>query len=234
MLSDEVIDRLRDEYASLIQLQRRSKFIKIRPVDQSPGMPPNKYVVTYTCRGIAGITENKEPVPSDWHEVEIYLDHNFPTSEPSLTWLTPIWHPNIEHYPPYTVCTDNIKSWYPMRSLNMLVIALGEMIQYKKYHAKHESPYPIDHEVADWVIDYAEKRNIVGEGKPYDKRALIRRLLDNPIGPKRETQKKGEVELTPIPSEPKPEVRRPPRPRVILSPRPGSVPPRLPDGEAGS
>lgn len=206
MLTDEVIDRLRGEYASLIQLERRSRFIKIKPVDQSPGMPPHKYIVTYTCRGIAGVTEEKHPIISEKHEVEIYLDHNFPTSEPSLTWRTPIWHPNIEHFPPYTVCTDNIKSWYPMRSLDMLVIALGEMIQYKKYHAKPEAPYPIDQEVATWVLDYAEKKGIVSEGRPFDKRALIRKIIDNPLAPKPE--KKLRVILEEKPPEPPPKPKR--------------------------
>lgn len=188
MRSAEDIERLRDEYASLIQLERRSKLIKITPLDVSPGLPPNKYIVTYTCRGIEGVTEDQEPVVRDSHEVEIYLDHKFPTSEPSLTWLTPIWHPNIEHDPPHTVCTDNIKSWYPTRSLDQLVIALGEMIQYRKYHAIWEEPYPIDHEVAKWVLEYGEKNGIIGKTKPFDKRPLLRKIVDPPYSRKKKSR----------------------------------------------
>lgn len=181
MRSDKSLERLREEYAGLIQLEKRSKFIKIEPIEVSPGFPPDKYKVSYSCRGIEGVTEDGEPIISDKHEVVIYIDHNFPNSEPTLTWLTDIWHPNIEHLPPHTVCTDNIRSWYPTRDLAQLVIAMGEMIQYKRYHARWEHPYPIDETVATWVIEVAEKKGIIGAGKPFDKRALIRKILDPPF-----------------------------------------------------
>lgn len=183
MRTNESLERFRDEYASLLRLERRSRFIKVTPLDLSPGSPPNHYLITYSCRGIAGIDKNQAPIISDNHQVEIYLDHDFPSSEPTLTWQTPIWHPNIEHLGDHTVCTDNIRSWYPTRSLDQLVVAMGEMIQYKKYHAKWEPPYPIDEDVAKWVADVAEKKGIVGPGKPFDKRALTRKVLD-PIGNK--------------------------------------------------
>jgi hypothetical protein len=104
-----------------------------------------------------------------------------------------------------------------MRTLDMLVIALGHMIQYKKYHARHESPFPIDHEVAEWVLEYAEKRGIVGEGKPYDKRALVRRIMPNPLVQPKESRER--VVLTPPPEPPQPPEPQAGKPhRVILTP----------------
>jgi ubiquitin-protein ligase len=174
-MHDAKSSRLLEEYQKLLKLERRSKFIKVEPLDVQPGYPPEKYLITYTCRGIARIRQDGEPVTSELHQVEMYLI-DFPVREPILRWVTDIWHPNIEHDGPRKVCTDNAKSWFPTKSLDSLVFVMGEMVQYKRYHAEWKPPYPVDKEAASWVLDYAEPNKIVGKDKPFDDRQLLRRM----------------------------------------------------------
>jgi proteasome lid subunit RPN8/RPN11 len=170
-------------YNDLIKLAKRSKFIEVQPLDVQPYQPPDKYTVTFTCLGIAGINEKGEPQFSEFHQVSIYLPDDFSNQGPILRWITPIWHPNIEHVKPHHV--DNL-DWCSHMSLNAgyrfdwlshismnLVILLGEMVQYKRYHAEWTPPYPLDHEVARWVLEYAEPKGILNKDKPLDERLLV-------------------------------------------------------------
>lgn len=143
--------RLRSEYEQLLELKARSGLIDFEHFLVMPDVPPERYVVTFTCHGIASIDNNYQPRYSDEHKVAIYLDGTYPTTPPRMKWLTPIWHPNIEHMEPYRVCIDN-KWWTPGRTLAKVVLMLGEMVQYKNYHADQTPPYPIDSEVAKWVL----------------------------------------------------------------------------------
>jgi len=166
--------RLAIEYTKLMNLADRSRFIKIDPVEVRPGWPPEKYVVTYTCRGIARINADDSPVPSNFHQVQMYLGREFPTHEPHLKWLTQIWHPNIQHEEPHQVCTNNLQNWFPAKPLVDLVVAMGEMVQYKWYLAEWKPPYPLDREVADWVIRYAQPKGLFSHERAYDRRPLLR------------------------------------------------------------
>lgn len=174
METDPHIRRLRKERTRLINLDKRSAFISIEPVDVVEGMPPDKYIITFTCRGIACINDDGTPVASDFHRVSMYISRDFPRREPYLKWLTPIWHPNIQHKEPYHVCINKDQNYNSTTRLNDLVMMLAEMVQYKRYHAVWKRPYPYDKEVADWVLRYAEPRGIVGPDKPFDPRPLER------------------------------------------------------------
>jgi len=166
--------RLLIEYEKLINLETRSEFIKIEPIDWIEGMPPENYIITFTCLGIAGLNSDNTPQFSEFHQVSMKISSNFPNQEPYLKWLTPIWHPNIQHKEPHHVCTDTPKNWYSTKSLDYLVTYLGELVQYKNYHAEWSPPYPDDKEAADWVINFGEPNGIVGKDKPVDPRPLLR------------------------------------------------------------
>lgn len=166
--------RLSIEYTNLINLAERSTFIGVQPIDVQPGWPPEKYVITYTCKGIAGIDDAGNPISAEFHQLSIYLGRDYPLKEPYLKWLTPIWHPNIEHKEPHHVCTNCAQSWFATRSLSDLVLTIGEMVQYKRYHAAWTAPFPIDTETAKWVIEHGEPQGIIGPTKPFDPRPLLR------------------------------------------------------------
>jgi len=157
-----------------MNLAARSSFINVKPVEVQRGWPPEKYIVTYTCRGIASIDANEAPVISNFHQVSMYMGSDYPLKEPYLKWLTPIWHPNIDHLEPHHVCTNNVQNYYATKPLAELVLAMGEMVQYKHYHAKWISPFPLDRAAADWVLEVAEPRGIVGPNKPFDDRPLLK------------------------------------------------------------
>lgn len=174
MQQDPHIRRLLIEQERLINLASRSDFIRIEPIDVVSGMPPDKYIITFTCKGIARIDETGQPVAANLHRVSVYISRDFPRQEPYLKWMTPIWHPNIEHQEPHHVCTNNVQNFYSTKGLDDLVLILGEMVQYKRYHAVWREPWPLDKDVADWVVSYAEPHGIVGQDKPFDARPLVR------------------------------------------------------------
>src|SRR5262249_28677049 len=146
----------------------RSPFIKIEAVDAQPGWPPEQYLITFTCKGIARIHDDGSPVASSHHQVSLYMTREYPGQEPQLQWLTEIWHPNIEPNPPRHVCTNTVQTYYPQKPMDEFVIALAEMVQYKRYHAKWEAPFPLDATVARWVREVAEPNGWLGPMKPFD------------------------------------------------------------------
>lgn len=165
--------RLRSEYQKMVELAARSDLISFKVLDLKPGEPPEKYLVTFTCRGIVGIDADGAPRFAEHHECQVYLDQEYPKSPPKMRWRTPVWHPNILHVPPHSVCID-LSWWAASRTLDRLVVMLGEMVQYKNYHAANTPPFPIDKEVAKWVLEVAEPRGYVSKTKPVDTRELCR------------------------------------------------------------
>jgi proteasome lid subunit RPN8/RPN11 len=163
-------------YEDLINLTERSKFIKCVAIDIEPYHSHEKYIITFTCLGIAGIDLGGEPQFSEFHQVSMCLPGDYSSLGPVLKWLTPIWHPNIQHQLPHNVSPppyDPLHEDWRTQSIGELVIALGEMVQYKRYHAELSPPYPSDLEVARWVLEYAEPKGILNKGKPIDRRSLV-------------------------------------------------------------
>jgi len=104
------------------------------------------------------------------HQVEIYLHNQYPQRWPGMKWLTPIWHPNINHLNG-SVCID-AAWWTASRSLDRLVIMLGEMLQFKNYHDDPtKPPFPWDPEAARWSRTYRKAHPNVF---PVDDRELMR------------------------------------------------------------
>lgn len=126
------MQRLQADYEGVLQIHQSQGLIQ---VEQVLGDPPNRYLIRYTCRGIARVVDGR-PFFSEMHQVVIELTATYPTSQPLLQWLTPIFHPNITP-DGQRVC---IGTWYPAKKLPELIMMLGEMIQYKNY-ASHDPLY---------------------------------------------------------------------------------------------
>jgi ubiquitin-protein ligase len=176
-IDDARYRRLVVERNELRCLSMISPFIEIEPIETQPGWPPEEYEVTYTCRGIVGVDDDRRPIYGERHRVAVRFAEHFPMQEPYLLWLTPIWHPNIRHREPRRVCTDEGATWFAGKKMTEIVILMGEMVQYKLYHAGLEAPFPEDREVAEWVREYAEPRGLVGPGNPVDGRELLNRSI---------------------------------------------------------
>ena len=162
--------RLRADHDLLIDLAARSDVIRFEARPERPGLPPERYIVTFLCRGIAGVDRRGGPKYGNKHQVEIYLHSQYPQRWPGMRWLTPIWHPNINHHNG-SVCID-AAWWTAGRSLDRLVLMLGEMIQYKNFHDDPtQPPFPWDAEAARWSRDYRARHP---EAFPVDTSELLR------------------------------------------------------------
>jgi ubiquitin-protein ligase len=158
--------RLRADHQRMMELDSRSDLIDAQPF----GSPPERYIVTYHVPSIVGVDRKGNPKMGNEHKVEIYLHSDYPHRWPGLKWMTPIWHPNINHTNG-SVCID-AAWWGAARSLDRLVIMMGEMLQYKNYHDDPtKPPFPWDHEAAAWCRTYRAKNPKVF---PTDQRELMR------------------------------------------------------------
>jgi len=168
--------RLAEEHSLLQGLQAISNNrIEIQPVDQRRGRPPEKYLVTLHVKGIASISPaDQSPVFSNLHKVEIEIPDDYPGVRARLRWLTPIWHPNIDHKSGH-VCTNEGETHDPSKRLRHYVEYMALMAQYKIYHAEMTIPYPWDMEAATWVREIAEKRGYLGPSRPVDPTEIFAR-----------------------------------------------------------
>jgi len=155
--------RLKKERLALEKLNTESDHVRVEPLEWAAGSEPEKYKIIFLCRGISGIDGSRKPTYSDRHEVLIHCDDFFPSDVPKLRWETPIWHPNIKHDEPKSVCVNKAE-WLGGMGLEDLVRLMFEMVQYKNYHADEETPpFPLDRDVAKWVREYAEPAGIVNK-----------------------------------------------------------------------
>jgi len=147
--------RLHADLAAMLELQQASEFIRI----SYQGQPPERYLVTFTCRGLAWPPGAPEPQISSYHQAELYLHRDYPRRPPQIVWRTPIFHPNI--LPPEQGGAVCIGSWTPSESLADLVLRLGEMIQYRSYNTEDV----LNPQAAAWAEAHAKQL-------PVDKRPL--------------------------------------------------------------
>src|SRR5215813_7428707 len=162
--------RLRGDYELMRELDARSDLISFKASSTNPNLPPERYIVTFKCKSIVSVDHQGNPKFGEHHQVEIYLHNQYPQRWPGMKWMTPIWHPNIHHLNG-SVCID-AAWWAASRSLDRLVVMLGEMLQYKNYHDDPtKPPFPWDAEAARWSREYRKTHpNIF----PVDQRELLR------------------------------------------------------------
>jgi ubiquitin-protein ligase len=175
--------RLRADHQRMMELDARSDLIDVKVLDAPRGAPPERYLVTFKVNSVIGVDKRGNPKMGKKHQVEIYLHSDYPQRWPGLKWLTPIWHPNINHANG-SVCID-AAWWGAARALDRLVIMMGEMLEYKNFHDDPtKPPFPWDKEAAAWCRDF---RRANADFFPTDKRELLRpeRVKLNPDSGKR-------------------------------------------------
>jgi ubiquitin-protein ligase len=179
--------RLRADYELMKELAARSDLISFNTKSARANLPPETYIVTFKCKSIIDVDRQGKPKFGSHHQVEIYLHNQYPQRWPGMKWLTPIWHPNINHLNG-SVCID-AAWWTASRSLDRLVVMLGEMLEYKNFHDDPtKPPFPWDPEAARWCREY--RKSHPGTF-PVDERELLR--------PER-------VKLKPAQAKPKPKI----------------------------
>jgi ubiquitin-protein ligase len=186
--------RLRADYELMQELAARTDMISFVAQAPRPSLPPERYIVNFKCKSIANVDRQGNPIYSEHHQVEIYLHNQYPQRWPGMKWLTPIWHPNINHLNG-SVCID-AAWWTASRSLDRLIIMLGEMLQYKNYHDDPtKPPFPWDPEAARWSREY---RKTHPNAFPVDNRELLRpeRVKLNADGAKPPEVKKPSIKFS--------------------------------------
>ncbi len=162
--------RLRGDYELMMELASRSDLISFAAASPNPNLPPERYIITFKCKSIVSVDRQGNPKFGEHHQVEIYLHNQYPQRWPGMKWLTPIWHPNINHLNG-SVCID-AAWWAASRSLDRLVVMLGEMLQWKNFHDDPtKPPFPWDAEAARWSREYRKKH---ANDFPVDHRELLR------------------------------------------------------------
>lgn len=130
--------RLRNDYQRVRELVDRSDLIHLVSTE---GDPPERYLIRYTCNSVESVSKSGRPRLRDMHEVTIYLHADYPLKQPQLKWRTPIFHPNI--HVSGAVC---IGAWWPAKTLDELLLTLGEMVQFKNFDPKD----PMNSRAASW------------------------------------------------------------------------------------
>jgi ubiquitin-protein ligase len=139
--------RLHADLAAMMELAHASELITFI----TEGNPPDRYQVTYICRGLYWPEGARRPSISMNHVAEFYLHRDYPRRPPQITWRTPLFHPNILSVEQGgAVC---IGAWSPAETLADLVIRVGEMVQYKQYNPDDV----LNREAAAWVEAHADK-----------------------------------------------------------------------------
>jgi hypothetical protein len=218
--------RFAKEHLSLLELNERSDVIFCEPVETSgPLRIPTKYHVHYRFKSIVSIDENEQPVYGDHHIMEITLPPRYPLEACKIYMVSDAWHPNIKSQGRHKgrIC-GNLKNFGKTYDLYQLVLRVGEILQYKNYHAIHVQPFPEDSTVAHWVTTVAEPQGIVNKEKEVfvDDTPLIN--VDKKVEteePPAEPQPEVAKEATPAPTPaPEPEEKMAPAPEETTAPKP--------------
>ena len=141
--------RLRSDHRSLAALKSESTIFDFIPV----GDPPDQYVLRFRGRGVYRPENSNDASILQDHEVLLRLGAGYPRSLPSLTWRTPIFHPNIASSG--VVCLGAYgQHWAPSVTLEELVTMLWDMVRYANFDV--DSPY--NREAAIWAKGMERRR----------------------------------------------------------------------------
>src|SRR5260370_41016807 len=153
--------RLKAEFERMELLRARSEFIDFI----AAGTPPDRYTVTFTCSGWIAGPDGKLDICSN-HRVLIYLHSGYPRDKPQITWITPIFHPNVSGR---QVCLG--RGWTPAMMLDDLCLELGAIIQYKTFNIDD----PLNSKAASVISRLLEESP---EKFPVDHKNLLGPLID--------------------------------------------------------
>ncbi len=176
--------RLAADYQSLVELQNESNIFSFF----AKGSAPERYEIYFRGLGLWRLPDG-HAVIRDEHEIRIELGAAYPRMMPSLSWQTPIFHPNVSTGG--VVCLGGYgTNWVPSLKLDEMCHMLWDMIRMKNFDIK--SPY--NREAAYWVhiqtryrfpIDPRNLRDRVsGESSVNTRHVAICNVLPPPVQPK--------------------------------------------------
>lgn len=131
------------------------------------GDPPEVYHLMLTGFGLA-LDGDGRLMTRDLHRCDLYLHLDYPRRPPVVTWLTPIFHPNI--LGPERNGGVCLGSWGAAESLADLCMRLRDLATYRALNAEDA----LNVEAASWA-----RRNNVKPGA--DVRALARLDVESAV-----------------------------------------------------
>ena len=157
--------RLAKDHLSLLEVQ--SDVIQWEVVNTRGALKiPCEYHFHFHLNSIVGINEDKSPVFGNHHIAKVTFPPKYPIEPPELYMQTDLWHPNIKSEGKYKgrIC-GNTKGFGLGYDLFLLVVRMGEILQFKQYHAENTPPFPEDIKAARWLLQYGEPQGIVNKYK---------------------------------------------------------------------
>ncbi len=128
---------------------------------RTEGNPPDNYHLMLNGLGLALGSDGRLTV-RNLHRCDVYLHLDYPRRPPVVTWLTPIFHPNI--LGPERSGGVCLGSWSAAESLADLCMRLRELATYHSLNASD----PLNVEAAGWVL-----HNQVKPGEDIDRLASL-------------------------------------------------------------
>jgi ubiquitin-protein ligase len=134
---------------------------------RTEGNPPEVYHVMLTGSGLV-LGDDGRLTVRDLHRCDIYLHLDYPRRPPVVTWLTPIFHPNI--LGPERNGGVCLGSWSAAESLADLCVRLRDLVTYRSINAGDA----LNTDAAGWI-----RRNDVRPGG--DVRTLASLVVDDAV-----------------------------------------------------
>lgn len=169
--------RLLHEWIQLDRALEHRKEIGYQVSRRNEQGMPTTYLITYRLRSICGVEQlerlnepniTNKPVFASRFVMRINLPENYPcvdapaefyflTHDQDGKVIPHPWHPNIRYFGDFAgrVCLNTPDTY---SSLAWCVERIGHYLNYDRYHATQEPPYPEDLKVAEWVVRQGEPR----------------------------------------------------------------------------
>jgi ubiquitin-protein ligase len=114
---------------------------------RTDGNPPDVYHMMLNGPGLA-IGGDGQLAVRNLHRCDIYLHLDYPRHPPVVTWLTPIFHPNI--LGPERNGGVCIGSWSAAESLADLCVRLRDLLTYRSINVGD----PLNLDAASWALGH--------------------------------------------------------------------------------
>jgi len=111
---------------------------------RAEGSPPETFHVMFTVPGLALDREGRLVI-RNLHRCTLYLHRDYPRRPPVVTWLTPVFHPNL--LPPDRNGGVCIGSWSAAESLADLCLRLRDLVSYRVLNPNDA----LDQEAGAWA-----------------------------------------------------------------------------------
>jgi len=165
--------RLAKELEAVHEVCSNNDFVDYEIIDPNyQKRPPRKYRIKYNIKSFIGIDSNGNPLVGDTHIVDLEIPKHYPLESVIPYAKTEIWHPNIKWDGPYKghIC-GNVKDFGKTYTLDLMILRIANIIEYKNYLAENIPPFPEEEKVAKWIREYAEPNGLVNgeDGIIWDK-----------------------------------------------------------------